>query len=146
MSYLSPVFFLSLVFLFILQVVQEMMTDCDSSLDIERACHYQMLVVLLLYTAFPPGRGREYREMVLKMSNVPPKGLLERANVFHHNTIAHDRGRLQDVRIQVVDCPSRSMFIQIVRDYVDKYRQQLQTVGQSESHLILVNWNDYYKM
>lgn len=121
--------------------------DYQSSISIQHARLSRTLVVLLLYTALPPGRGREYREMELRVSNGPPRGLQDRTNVFHHNIstgtshmIVGDHKTSSSKPPQVVQCPTNRLFVDVVHDYVEKQRKLLEPpVGQPNRHLILVN-------
>ena len=95
------------------QILQSDPRDCDElRLHPERAVTFECSWSSC-YTAFPPGCGREYRVMVLKVSDGPPRGLKEHANIFHQNSITEVLHMSKPA--QVVDCPSLPMFKQIIR-------------------------------
>ena len=129
----------------VVKVVEKVHQEYESSVGRERAHYSRTLVVLLIYTSMPPGRGREYREMVLQQTNGPPRVLQERTNIFHHNTItgaSHiivaDHKTSRSNPAQVIQCPDHPLFKSVVHEYITRHRDKLLSRSQTSQYFILV--------
>lgn len=125
--------------------------DYESSVGIERVRLSRTLTVLLIYTAIPPGRGREYREMLLQLHDGPADILVGVAptktiNILHYNKL-HRSGvmHIADHKTsksrppQTIQCPSTPLFVEVLDDYICKYREQLIPPTVKTDYLILVS-------
>ena len=123
--------------------------DYEASVDVERVRLSRTLFVLLIYTALPPGRGREYREMRLKVHSGEIRELTnpQRVNVFHYSELDEkavmyiaDHKTSKKHNHQVVHCPNSVLFKRVVGQYVLRYRPRLLPDDAGNDFLFLVKW------
>ncbi len=100
-----------------------------------------MVLVLLMYTLIPPGRGKEYREMKLIVHDDGPISgpYREDVNCFHYSEIDEkalmtivDHKTSKSHKKQTVEFPENLLFISVVREYIYKYREVLIKNGKRD--------------
>ena len=125
----------------VLDVLAQLNDDYNSSTDWERIKLCRALLLVLLYTAIPPGRGREYRELHFKIHEREITGPYESRsskNIMHFSSYEgkaimyitdHKTGH--STGPQMISCPDDSYFMNVLSDYLLRYRNKIPNSSKS---------------
>ena len=127
----------------VLDVLAQLNNDYDSSTDWERIKLCRALLVVLVYKAIPPGRGKEYRELHFKIQFrrkreiTGPYKSRSYKNIMHFSLSPYERKAIMYVtdhstRPQMISCPDDSYFMNVLSDYL------LQDTKQSKSTILFL--------
>ena len=133
----------------VLDVVGQVSREYQAAKGIVRTQLCRALLALLLYTAIPPGRSKEYRELKFKYHNQKIQGSLGEA---HENVLNYsdnevwlyitDHKTSESIGSQVIKCPQEH-FVNIVKEYIESCRSTLPDCSKSDI-LFLVSQPEYY--
>lgn len=130
-------------------MVKQLYDDYEDAIGIDRAEKCQVLLILMFYTMIPPGRGKEYREMLLEVHQGPIDLRCSQGNnVLHYSDedgnatlCVVDHKTANSHRPQIIDVPRDKTCLDVLRDYLFKHRQQLikaTKAPKNTRHLFLV--------
>ena len=119
----------------VLDILAHLKDDYNSSTDWERIKLSRSLLVVLVYTAIPPGCGRKYRELHLKIHKSEITGPYEsrsHKNILHFSpyegkaiTYITDHKTGHSTGPEMISCPDDSYFMNVLSDYLLCYRNKI---------------------
>ena len=136
-----------------MDVVRQVHHTYCSSTAWDRVTTCRTLLMLLLYTAIPPGRGKEYRELKYKLHEKEISGPLDTSpNVIHYSEYEGKAALyLTEYKTantagpQLVKCPEDAYFMEILGDYLLRYRKKIPNSYDSDLVFLVSNqgWNKH---
>lgn len=137
-----------------MDVVRQVHHEYCSSTGWDRIATSRTLLLLLLYTAIPPGRGKEYRELRFKCHEKEISGPLDTSpNVVHFSDYEGkavlyltEYKTASSAGPQLVKCPEDPYFMEVLSDYLLRHRKKIPQSYESDFVFLVSNqrgWNEY---
>lgn len=128
-------------------MVRQVHQDYNSSTGWDRIATCRTLLLLLLYTAIPPGRGKEYRELKFKCHEKEISGPLDAwPNVVHYSEYEGkallyltEYKTASSTGPQLVRCPEDPCFMEILADYLLRQRKKIPHSCESDLVFLVSN-------
>ena len=128
-------------------MVRQVHQDYSSSTGWDHIATCRTLLLLLLYTAIPPGRGKEYRELKFKCHEKEISGPLDAwPNVVHYSEYEGkallyltEYKTASSAGPQLVRCPEDPCFMEILADYLLRQRKKIPHSCESDLVFLVSN-------